>query len=222
MYGPPWRPVPPAWSLDDRRYELREPDTIRLAHALRLAEIEPVVGAVHTILAVTAPADAERLMSRILGPNPPHLHARTVEYIADDLVMEVTGWRRWALQRLWVRTFEMWPTVVGRLIAAGVELDVLSPSEAAAAVFATWDGLYSNAPESWQKWLDTLHRAPPRQVRREVEQDAREEDEAAREQAEAEFAAIRAFGAGADPDDAPTPVADSQIVMPGSSTLEPT
>ena len=214
MYGPPWRHTAPAWALDGQRYGLVVPDTVRFTRALQVAEHNPVVGAVNIALAVTAPTDTVRLMGRLLDIEGPRLTRHVIDRVADDLTMEVTGWRRWTLQRLWDQTFDAWPLIGGRLIAAGVDIADLSVGDASAALYSTWAHLYSQAPEAWKKMSDALHRAPPRHLQRTIE-------ESSEEDVEADFEAVQSFAA-VQGGEATPPVADSQIVLPGSSTLNST
>lgn len=196
MLGPPWRPAPAAWSLDGVRYPTREPGVVEFARALQV-ELggehgrEPILGAIHVILSVTAESHHPALFRRILHPDAPPLTRYRMEIIADDLTERVTGWTRWSLQRIWNQTMGSWALIDGRLQARGVDMTTLSFTQATHAAYATLADLYIQDKDAWKKWSDDLYRLPPRQVEREIrEQSARE----AQEQFEQAQALLAQFG----------------------------
>lgn len=153
------------------------------------------MGAVHTMISVTLPADRWRLVMWILDPDRPRSDRLRVQWIADDLVRAVTGWNRWTLTRVWEQAMGMWPIIDGKAAMHGVSVTDLPFHRATALVYSTLTEMHSQDGDHYSKWLDDLDRPPPRQVRREI-------IEATEAEAEAEFEAAAAwlagFGAGGD------------------------
>lgn len=192
-----------------------EPGVVTFVSALMVGtnpqRLDPTLGAVATLYALTNPVGQQRLWLRTMDRDRPPIHRPLIERIADDVTAAVAGWPRWTLQRLWAEILGSWHLVDGTLQAAGVDLTALPLRRATNAGYGVLAEMYRQDDDAWTKWRNDLDRKPPRQIRRDIE-------EATAAEAAAQFAAVAAMITETTTASTPSE-GDSVIVMPGDDSL---
>lgn len=217
--GPPWFDPPTVWSLDGHRIGLREPSTRELVSALLIDDPEsPNAAGLHVLLVCCADdGDRDYLLGRILGTVDQAVSLLELEFVADEVVAAFCGGLpRWAVHKVWRRTYGAWMAVDGDLQLSGVDVMTLPPARATAAVLAVWRKWLRGNEQEMARFNRELETPPLRVIHREDEEQGSSADDGGWLEVEGLYAQTRVSK------DEAQAGAGSTIIMPGSDTLEQT
>lgn len=203
MVGPPWTPAPAAWSLDGQLMPVRTPSTIELVSAIMVPKKGWDTSGLGTVIVCT-----ERRAHKVIGEaafrrDQPML-LKHLDRVADALVLQLTGWKRWEAAHLWEQSIGAWREIDGDLTAQGVDVTELPPGRATNAIYAWWWRLLRSNADEWKRFTRDLQREP----RRVIIADAEKPMDAGA------FAQLAALSQAQAKSEARSAVPTSTIVMP--------
>lgn len=161
----PWGTPPGRWSLNGHPFTVVCPATTDLALALVVPDKEG--GGLWTTLECTAPAQRS-IVAELVLTDPPRRGLDLFGDIADALVHNLIGWKRWEAAYLWQQTLSMWPAIDGEHLGRGVDLAALPAGRATNAVYAWWRRALSSDEDAWKTFEKDMKREPRRVIRREA------------------------------------------------------
>ena len=164
----PWGVPARAIVLDGRVLHLEQPPLVSLVSLILSDE------AVFLVLGMLRDnADQQWLVEKVLDPEEA-FEERLLEDIADAVIEDWLGIKRWAAERVWRETLESWSSIDAELQSKGVDAMALEPSRATSLVFRMLSLRHQNTDKDktrLQRWQQQINMAPARTARKVVEKE---------------------------------------------------